>query len=181
LSLLQGTLSPGCAWSDWEAPGLGVKVKYAKCEANGMELRAVGHRVGMYKQGAPAGSPGKAVIEVYEKGDRQKIQEAIERKALAEVTARQKAGCAIVLNEELSSEARQVYVIQPNALYKAEAEAWRRSEPGAEVCGPYGVQDNLVYFEYHPQEIKRRFVFVRAGLMKGVVEPASLVLSKPVE
>lgn len=155
---------PGCQWVPWESEELGLRMKVQKCEGNNAkEFKVLHNKVRLVAPGQTTGM-GVIVIEVWDKPGRQSMSEAINRKFYPDMTSRQQMGCQVTDRTEkypTGDDNKFVYQIVPNAIYQAEADRMRESEPGAYVCGNYGELDPPQYFEYHPAETKNRYLFIR--------------------
>ncbi|WP_321474901.1 hypothetical protein [uncultured Paludibaculum sp.] len=171
---------PGCQWAPWESDELGLKMMVQKCEgSSAREFKVLNNKVRMVLPGQET-VLGSVVVEVWDKSGRQNIQEAINRRFYPKMTSRQQMGCDVVDGSEAfppGDGSKQVFQIVPNAIYKGEAEKLRESEPGADVCGLYGISDLARYFEYHPGETKTRFLFIRLGTDKPMFDQHSIELA----
>jgi hypothetical protein len=175
-ALAQRQPSPGCQWVPWQDTTLAVSVMAEKCDSpSAPHLEAVNNTVRVVKPGQDP-SKGTIVIMVFDKSDRWRMKDAIDRRFFDGMTPRQKIGCEIVQADDRVDlgPGKEAWQIRPASLYRAEAERMRQNEPGAEVCGPFGELDVLQYFEYHPVESKLRFLFVRPGPDKPVFDPKSI-------
>lgn len=157
--------SSGCAWKPWRDADLGILMLVQDCPGSG--ARAFVSANSTVRMVLPGKDPTQSPIalEVYEKPERQKLKETIDRRFAAKLTSRQKAGCEVVdvTDKFQLSGDNEAWQIVPTGSYKAEAIKQREAEPGAEVCGAYGETDVVQYFEYHPSESKTRYLYVRLG------------------
>jgi hypothetical protein len=113
---------------------------------------------------------------VFEKPERQKIQESINLKYIKTLQPRQQAGCEVASASDryaLDDRAKQNFTVVPNSLYRAEAS--RITDP----CGDHVSPDYISYFEYHPAEYKGRFIFVRHLPDVLMFDPQSIKILPP--
>jgi hypothetical protein len=106
------------------------------------------------------------VVEVFEKKEDETLEQAIERQFLPKIPARERGRCRVLSPApqiELNDSGKQSAAIVPDEKYAIEVAKRRTQSPGVVACGVYGQADGIEYFEYHPNETKAKFVFVRAG------------------
>ena len=177
----QREAAPGCRWEPWEDQELGLRMTVQKCEgATARQFTTLANTVRLVAPGQDA-ARARIVIAVLDKPARQKIQESIVSAVSTDFSARQKLGCEAVSADSripLGDEAKQVWQILPNAIYRREAENLREADPSAEVCGPYGETSGVQYFEYHPTESKTRYLFVRAGEYSKYFDQKSIAFTR---
>lgn len=175
-ALAQRQPSTGCQWVPWQDTTLAISVMAEKCDdPSAPHLEAVNNTVRVVKPGQDP-AKGTIVIMVFDKSDRSRMKDAIEGRFYGDMPSRQKIGCEIALADDKVDlgKGKEAWQIRPASVYKAEAERMRRDDPGAEVCGAFGELDVLQYFEYHPQESKLRYLFVRPGPDKPIFDPKTI-------
>ncbi|MBI5281622.1 MAG: hypothetical protein HY858_08080 [Candidatus Solibacter usitatus] len=174
----QNAALPGCKWAPWSDQDLGVAMMVQQCEgAAAREFKTDGLTVRMVRPGQQA-ARGVIVLEVFEKPERQKIQEAIALKYIKHLTPRQQAGCEVVSYDDrysLGDRNKQNFTVVPNALFRAEAARMNDPDP----CGDHAVANAIGYFEYHPGEYKGRFIFVRHTPEPMMFDPRSIRILAP--
>lgn len=111
---------------------------------------------------------GPLVLEVFSKPEDQKMEAAIKAQFVDKLPPKARKGCQVVPMPDplvmASAESdKRTYTIVPTGAYEKEIEEQLKKEPRDFGCGPYGKDQATSYFEYHPQETRGRFVFVKYG------------------
>ena len=168
----------GCMWGQgYQSKRLGIEFLNEICDSNGgtLSFQEQGNTIvalWSYKNGAYA-SPPEPLIEVFQKAPDESDKEAVMRVAGQDFTPYQKAHCVVetlpAFNDARGSDfmhfndqSKIGYVVTPDVVYEnkisAETQQGDIPEPG---CGAYGFYaDALSYFEFHPQESTRTFIFL---------------------
>jgi hypothetical protein len=154
----------GCQWENFLSESMGVATSIQKCAAPAA-VYTFSEKAGALTM-TPASEPTKAVkvIESFQKPVGQPVEETIEKEFLAKVAAAEHKQCRIVSPAplvELNDSGKQTLAIVPVEGYAKQAAERRATDPNFTACGPYGQSGDVSYFEYHPNETRGRFVFVR--------------------
>jgi hypothetical protein len=168
--------SPGCQWTPLEDSQLGLALLVEQCEGPLARKWLVEDSV--LREATMQGEAGKGmpVIEVFAKPADQPVEEAIREKIVAALPPEQRAGCVVrSANKEKTPEWEpQKWKIVPSGEYLIRARQLQVTEPGVEVCGPYGEMEALNYFEARPAESRTKYWFVRAGQGKPMFDEQSI-------
>jgi hypothetical protein len=156
--------APGCAWSWFADAGLGIRLVVQRCADDPSTVLTAR---GAVRRVAPGQDPAEGVplVEVFPKLPEQPVPTAIHARFFPSLVRRVRRGCVVERADPPGARPSrtQVWRIVPTETYREATRKWRSAEPAAMVCGPYGEQRAVTYFEYRPEESLTRYVFVRAG------------------
>jgi hypothetical protein len=141
---------------------LGVRLLVQRCPDAPLTVLVDESRLLLLADRAPI-EFAQPVLEVFEKPPAEDLDQSIRKRFVPHLMRRARKDCTIVPSPkaDLGDPAKQALELMPNERYRADTEHWRANEPAAMVCGPYGEQAQVAYFEYHPTESTSRYLFVR--------------------
>lgn len=158
-----------CVWVHLTNPALGLELFHQKCALGFRTVDFIsssleGTLFEVLRDTAPGSKASSTpVIRVFSKKTEEPIVDAIRRIALPQTPAPRRAHCRAVAAQDVHlAPGRLAYVFAPDdekaILKKADGDI---PEP---PCGELGMDyDSRSYFEYHPSENPRRFLFVAFG------------------
>ena len=172
----------GCQWKEFTDQRLGIYMLIQECQPPGPQMTFVASGNAVYEvRTSQVSDPakGQKVVEVFEKPEAQPIMEAIRQQFVDKLPAKEKAGCTVrepAMRLRLNDSGKETFEIVPKDAYAEEIARFRSQAPGVLACGEYGQADPVWYFEYHPLEIKTRFLFVRYGQDEPLFDEQSIRL-----
>jgi hypothetical protein len=154
----------GCVWTRLNAPALSLL--YQKCDFGfrRIDFAASGGQVfEISLDTATRRQSRRSVITVFAKKAKESPEAAIER--VAKLSRRAREHCRVAAKKlGFLGLVKKAYTILPDAAFAAEAAKKAGDGVPEGACGPLGDQpDGLGYFEFHPAENPRRFVYVDFG------------------
>lgn len=159
-----------CTWKDFNAKSLGLYIMIQDCKWKEMSPiftesgNAIIQTPEKFK-GSKNG--GYKVIEVYKKKETDEFEEVINKQFISKLSRAQKNHCIAKQSYFILDDKSKInYVIEPdNALQEKILQETPEGQIPKDPCGEYGISGNgfIRYFEYHPEESKTKFVFVRVG------------------
>lgn len=173
----------GCEWKPHEYKELGVRLYYQDCADKNAhyELTVKGSAIEEHRPSDDGTFGGPRLLEVFSKKEDQPIEEAISEQFLAKLEPKAGAGCRVVKlkNPPFALKGKKLFTIDSFGAYGKEIEKDLQSEPRDFGCGPYGRDQAITYFEYHPQESRTKFLFVVFGMdEQPLFDAASIELLK---
>ena len=154
----------GCVWTHLNAPALSLL--YQKCDFGFRRIdfgASEGQVFEIYLDTAARERSRQPVISVFEKKAEESPEAAIKR--VAKLSRRARKHCAVAAKKlAFIGSGKKAYTILPDEEFAAEAAKKAGDGVPEGACGPLGDQpDGLGYFEFHPDENPRRFVYVDFG------------------
>lgn len=161
----------GCVWKTLSAPAYGVAFLAEKCDFGFRTMDTLQRGAAFYEvlHDTDGAHPDGVwpYVTVYSKDEKESPEAAVKRIAFPALNEYQKEHC-VVKPEKLPFPpgGRRAYSIFPDAVYQAKLDSAAASDDGVPEppCGDMGfLPDNFGYFEFHPAESERRFVYVLFG------------------
>lgn len=151
----------GCVWSEQTFSVLSMKVQ--QCVADGFTFGVKGNAIYKYK-GDLDTIALNPVLEVYAKGADEPVMDAVMSLVAGTIPADEQGKCLVQKAPySLLDAKKELYVLAPTSAYQKVIDDRRANEKNVVACGEYGQHDIAQYFEYHPEQSKTLFAFVRSG------------------
>jgi hypothetical protein len=162
----------GCTWAPFQSRELGVSLLTQRCTDPKAHyvFSARGDWLEMHRPADDKTFGGPRVLRVLAKSPDQDIREAIEQAFIAKLDEPARSSCKVFpIKDRPLKYGRVAYEIRPTGAYAEEVKKRLENEPVDFGCGEYGKQQETVYFEYHPEESKGRYLFVVLGWDKDAL------------
>jgi hypothetical protein len=157
----------GCEWKLFTSAALGIEVPYQRCDFGYRVIDFAAGKRGLYQTMQDKGKKRDVypVITVFDKKADEAPDEAIRRTAFKALSWYKRRHCAVVATHVAHLGLNKAaFTISPDAEYAAKAAKEAGTDIPEPPCGDQGESaDSVSYFEFHPLENPRRFVFVSAG------------------
>jgi hypothetical protein len=160
----------GCVWTRLGAARLGLELLYQKCDFGFRKIDFAasdnsGQVFEVFQDTATRERSREPVITVFAKEADESAEAAIERIAFPKLKRRARKHCAVTAKKlSFLGAGKKAYTILPDDAYAEQAANRAGDSMPDGPCGPLGDQpDGLGYFEFHPDENPRRFVYVDFG------------------
>jgi hypothetical protein len=172
----------GCAWTTLSSPEVGIELPVQRCDFGYrvIEFTTLPHKHHVYQSIQDKGKKATLypVVTVYSMKADERPDDAVRRVALGTLSRYKRKHCVVVARY-LShlGPGKAAFTISPDKKYAAEALEAAGGDIPEPPCGEYGeLADGLTYFEFHPLENPRRFLFVSAGQDTPLFDETALKL-----
>lgn len=172
----------GCAWKRLESVQLGLAVSYQRCDFGYrvIDFLTISGKPSLYLSMEDTGKKASLdpVVTVYDKKAEEGPDEAVRRIALKGLSRYKRKHCVVVAKYlSYLGPGKAAFTLSPDKQYGAELEKTANGEIPDPPCGDLGeLADGLTYFEFHPVENPRRFLFVSAGQDTPLFDESRLML-----
>ena len=170
----------GCAWKLFSSPALGLEVPYQRCDFGYRVIDFVAGKNALLESMTDTGKKADIypVVTVFEKKAEEGPDEAILRVAGKKLSRYKRKHCIVLAKHVASLGAgKAAFTLSPDAEYLSKVEDEAGGDIPAPPCGDLGeLADGLTYFEFHPTENPRRFLFVNAGQDTPLFDETALKL-----
>ena len=160
----------GCSWRRLGDKNIGLELWVQRCVLGfrRIDFASSAKRRAVYRTTRDDGTPASAepVIWVYGKNADETPEQALDRLFVSKLSLTQRRHCHVQSRDFpfLDGKAKRAYTIAPDGEFTAAAEKAALGGVPGPMCGDRGESAGGVsYFEFHPGESARRFVFVDAG------------------
>jgi hypothetical protein len=184
VSAVAGSRAPekGCAWKTLSSPELGLEVPVQRCDFGYrvIEFLTLPRKPNLYQSMQDTGKKASLypVVTVFEKKADETPDAAIKRVALGKLSWYKRKHCLVVPRRlgHLGA-GKAAFTLSPDAKYAEKALEAAGGDIPEPPCGELGeLADGLTYFEFHPAENPRRFLFVSAGQDTPLFDETALKL-----
>lgn len=159
-----------CVWRTYTSTALGLEVPVQRCDYGFrvIDFTEVAGKPTLYQSMKEQGKDKTSVdaaVTVFEKKADERPDEAIRRVAFKKLDRYQRKHCVVVAKHvAYLKDGKAAFTIVPDEKYQAEVERAAGADIPPPPCGELGdYADGRVYWEFHPVENPRRFVFVNIG------------------
>lgn len=158
-----------CNWEDFKSKNLGINFMIQKCnwkEDSPIFLESGDSIIQTQKKTNTKKDEFK-IIEVFRKKEDEDFEEVINKKFVSKLSRTERNHCLAKQSFFILDDRSKInFVIEPDtALQERILQETPEGEIPRDPCGEYGISGNgfIKYFEYHPEESKTKFIFVRVG------------------
>nr|WP_294525132.1 hypothetical protein [uncultured Rhodopila sp.] len=153
---------PGCTWRPFQGLGLRLLVQDCTSDSEHYVFSVRGDWIEHHRPSDDRIFGSHQVIRVLRKPAAMPIEQAVRRFALPTLPREAHGRCAVTRADRspVKDKRKIVLTLEPIGTY---LESILRRQELAAWCGPYGGNDMITYFEYHPYESRTRFLFVVYG------------------
>ena len=161
----------GCVWSRLSDPALGLELLGLKCDFGFRRVYfdSSAEKNSVYQVTRDSGTAvedAQTVIRVYEKKPDESPEQALQRLFLSKLSRNKRRHCAVQETTFgfFNGTGKRAYEIVPDEELSEQSAREAQGDVPEPPCGDHGKSaDGISYFEFHPNENPRRFVFVDAG------------------
>ncbi len=175
-------IDKSCKWETFTSEKLGIELMVQKCNLGEMSPRFYELKDSIVQMPEKFINPSKdgfKIIEVYSKKENENIEEVIKEGFISKIKSRYKRKhCELRPSYFKLLDAKKICLeVEPDIELeeKIKSETPSNSIP-EDACEGYGVSGSgtVRYFEHHPEESKRKFIFVRIGQDKPAFDEQSI-------
>lgn len=159
-----------CSWKDFHSEKLGLQIMIQSCNWQDMSpvfLESGNSIVQIPEKLKNSKKDGYKIIEVYKKDENEDFEELLNKEFISKLNRTEKRHCEVKQSYFiLDDKSKLNYVIEPdNVLQETILQETPEGQVPRDPCGGYGISGNgfIRYFEYHPNESKTKYIFVRVG------------------
>jgi hypothetical protein len=160
----------GCAWVRLSDPALGLELFAPKCDFGFRRIyfdsSAKKRTVYQVTRDSNTAEIADPVIWVYEKKAEETPEQALKRLFISKLRASKRHDCIVkeTTFRSFDGTGKRAYQIVPDEELADQASREAQGDIPEPPCGDRSESaDGISYFEFHPDENPRRFVFVDAG------------------
>jgi hypothetical protein len=161
----------GCEWSRLSDPALGLELLAQKCDYGFRRIYfdSSAKKRAVYQVSRDSGTAVEdavPVIWVYEKKADESPEQALQRLFVSKLSRTKRRHCVVqeTTFAFFNGTGKRAYEIVPDDELAEESAREAQGDVPEPPCGGRGKSaDGVSYFEFHPDENPRRFVFVDAG------------------
>lgn len=159
-----------CKWEDFSASNLGISIMVQNCnwkEMSPIFLESKNAIIQIPEKLKNSKKDYYKVIEVYKKKENEDFEEVINKQFISKLSRVEKNHCSAKQSYFILDDKSKVnFVIEPDTVLSERIlQQTSEGQIPRDPCGEYGISGNgfIRYFEYHPEESKTKYIFVRVG------------------
>lgn len=169
----------GCKWRPFESQPLGVQMLVQDCvDANQHYIFSTsGSWIEQHRPSDDVTFGGPRVVRVFTKKANQSLEGAINAAIISRMKSPQKESCKVrpIVTPKPTPQ-RILMEIAPTGAYEKKIMKELQEGPRDFGCGPFGKGQGISYFEYHPAENRRKFLYVVLGMDAPLFDENSIRL-----
>jgi hypothetical protein len=175
------TPDQGCSWENFESASLGIRLRVENCTDPSMHyiFSANGDWLEQHRPSADITFVSHQIIRVITKPAEQPIEAAIRAQFIAPLADKEaRASCKVApaKNTGVRGTGKILLEIVPTGAYERKILRQLREEPRDFGCGDYGKGQANRYFEYHPDEVKTKYLWIDAGQDEPLFDKNSIAI-----